>query len=76
MKALAKANEIEAKRAATSAGVIVANNIGKAGLMENIKWLKKAKDATINFFTKGNKEFESKIAKEGILGAEIAEQPW
>ena len=76
MKALAKANEIEAKRAATSAGVIAANNTEKAGLMENIKWLKKAKDATINFFTKGNKEFESKIAKEGILGAEIAEQPW
>ena len=76
MKALAKANEIETKRAATSAGVIAANNTGKAGLMENIKWLKKAKDATINFFTKGNKEFESKIAKEGILGAEIAEQPW
>lgn len=76
MKALAKANEIEAKRAATSAGVVTANNTGKAGLMENVKWLKKVKDATVKFFTKSNKEFESKIAKEGILGAEIAEQPW
>lgn len=76
MKALAKANEIEAKRAATSAGVVAANNTGKAGLIENVKWLKKAKDATVNFFTKNSKEFESKIAKDGILGAEIAEQPW
>lgn len=76
MKAATKANKTLTEKALNETGVQTAESVSKKSLIDNIKWMKSIKDATIKFFSKGEEEFNKQVLSEGILGTNIPTQSW